>query len=105
RRHDAVCGQRGHVPAVEPHAPGLPRDQSRDRLEHGALAGAVGADEGDDLAPAHLDRDAVHDRQTTDVAGDEVLDGEPAGVAHAGMSPRYASSTRRSFRTPAASPW
>ena len=63
-------------------APALP---ARPMLE---LLRSLPVADADPLAPGDLDRDAVHDRQTTDVAGDEVLHGEPADVAHAGMSPR-----------------
>src|SRR5205085_10377900 len=112
--------QRGHIPVVETHAPAFAGDQPGDGLEQRALSGAIGTDDRDDLAAIDVDRDAAHDGQTADIAGDEVCDSEvgssdtpphtpqrspavgkaAAGLdhpfRHAGMSPRYASSTRRS---------
>ena len=47
-------------------------DQADDGLQERALAGAVRADDGHDLARRDLDRHAVHDRQAAHVAGDHV---------------------------------
>src|SRR2546430_1867442 len=49
--------------------------QTADRAEQGGLSGAVGPDEGDDLAAADLERDVVQ-RDDRAVADLEVGDGE-----------------------------
>ena len=53
-------------------------DESGDGAEEGGLAGAGGADEGDDLAGEDLHRDAVEGFDVA-VADDEVVDGEEGG--------------------------
>ena len=47
--------------------------EAEDGLHQGRLAGAVGADDGDDLALADDDRDAVEDVGLGDVAGDHAV--------------------------------
>ena len=46
--------------AVELDAPGVRLDQPGDHVEHGGLAGAVGAEQADRLAAPHIDADAAH---------------------------------------------
>jgi hypothetical protein len=48
------------VGPVEPDRAGRGRDEARDHVERGRLAGAVGAEQADDLALAQLERDVVH---------------------------------------------
>jgi hypothetical protein len=54
-----------HLPVIEEHAARVGRQQARDDPEQGALAGAVGPDERDDLAGL--------DRQVNVIEGDEAL--------------------------------
>ena len=49
----------GHVAAVETHVPGIDRKQSGQRAQQGGLAGAVGTEQGDDLAGRDGKVDAV----------------------------------------------
>jgi len=68
---------------VEKDAAGLGDQHSGDGLEHGALAGAVGADAGEDVALFDLDVDVVESLEVfVEDAG--VLDLEQA---HAGVPP------------------
>src|SRR5881628_3518814 len=52
---DAVRRQPGEVTAVEANGPRVGRADARDRVDQGALAGAVGPDEPDDLARRDLE--------------------------------------------------
>jgi hypothetical protein len=75
---------------VDAAGPGL---GAGDRLEAGGLARAVGADQGDQLAGAHLERDALHGLDAA--IGDlEVADLED-GVAHAASVPLGACAAPR----------
>ena len=59
-RAEAVEGAgRGVGPAVDLHPAGVGREGAGEDLHHGALAGAVLADEGVDFAPAELEADTV----------------------------------------------
>ena len=49
----------GHVVAEELHAAGGHRQRAGDEVEHRRLAGAVGTDQADDLARAHVEADVV----------------------------------------------
>ena len=51
----------GHVLAVENHPPGVRRRQSHGHVERRRLAGAVGAEQTDDLARSDLEADAADD--------------------------------------------
>src|SRR5712691_1022706 len=94
-------------------APPLELDRARARsqkpehdLEQRRLAGAVGADDGDDLAPPQHEVEPGEDVDLRNVARDDAFDlderpGRWCG-AHATSwpcAPRYASITRRSRRT------
>ena len=78
------CGGRGgDVGAGEADAAGMDRDEAGDGLDEGRLAGAVRAEEDDDLAGRHGEVDAAHDRQVALVAGDERVGREGGGHAAA----------------------
>ena len=55
QRGDRVRIAPGDVVAVEEDAAALRRHETRDRLQHRGLPGAVGAEEGDDLALGHVE--------------------------------------------------
>ena len=57
--HDLGRRRLRDVLAAEPHVPRLGPDEPREHTERRRLPGAVGADEGDDLAVAHPERDAL----------------------------------------------
>jgi hypothetical protein len=61
-RHQAVDAL-----APEPHAPGSRPVEAGDRLQQGALAGAVGTDDGDDLTVVDPECDAVDGRNSAEV--------------------------------------
>ena len=65
---DLVGRRVGDVAAVEHHGTTVGFDDATDRLEQRALAGAVRAEQGHDLAFAQVEVDAVDDRATA-VAG------------------------------------
>ena len=65
----------GHVAPIEAHAAGCRGKQSRDRAQQGRLAGAIGAEQGDDFARIHVQVDAVQHVNLA-VAGLERGDGE-----------------------------
>src|SRR5205807_1485360 len=100
---DAVARRpRGHVLAVELDAPAARLDDAEDRLQRRRLAGRVSAEQADELARPHLERDLLED---ADLAVVRVDVGEPkqrarAVLAHATSSasaprrPMYASTTR-----------
>ena len=69
----------GERPVVEADLAGR-REHAAEREHRGGLAGAVGAEQRDELAGADVQVDAVHDRDVA-VAGREALDLEhQAGV-------------------------
>src|SRR5262249_32777704 len=57
----AVGGQGGDVLALEQGAAPVGRDLASGHAERGGLAGAVGAEQADDLAEVDLEMDALHD--------------------------------------------
>ena len=64
------------------HGPGADLDQAEQRLEQRRLAGAVGADDADQLAALGVEVAAVEDVDAGQVAGDEVVgDDERVGGA------------------------
>src|SRR5437879_4914821 len=85
---DAVGRQPGEVTAVEADGPRVGRVDARDRVDQGALAGAVGPDEPDDLARRDLE---VHVAQRLEPA--EVL-GEAPHLEQAHGRPAAPGSTR-----------
>ncbi len=72
--HQLVGLAAGDVALAQMHAAGELRHQPGDRLDQRRFAGAVRAEDGDDLAAADLDVGAAHDRHVGLVAGDQVLD-------------------------------
>src|SRR4051794_31346517 len=66
---------------VEPHRAADRGEQAGDRRQRRRLAGAVGAEQSDDLAGAHLEREVAHDRRTG-VAGIERLHAQQGGARH-----------------------
>jgi hypothetical protein len=71
-------------PAEQPHLAGVGGDQPEDHVQGGGLAGAVGAEQADDLAGADREADAVHggDRpeplaDVTDVEDRHAVDSRP----------------------------
>src|SRR5437899_2054569 len=80
-------------------APARPHE-ARQRLQQGRFSGAVGSDDGDQLAGLDAQRETAEDLVVA-VAGREVTHLEERG--HAAV-PRYASSTRGSRRTSANGP-
>ena len=75
----------GDLGAGEAHGAGMDRDEAGDGLDERRLAGAVRAEEGDELAGRDGEVDAAHDRQVALVAGDERVGREGGGHA---ASPR-----------------
>ena len=75
--HHFVRRQPGDLAVLERDASGAGADQPRDGLEQSRLAGAVGADQGDDLALVDRQLDAAKHLNLT-VAGMQVVDGEQA---------------------------
>ena len=101
-RHDVVGGHAREVPAVEDDLPAARPQQPADGVQRGRLAGAVGADERDDLALVDGQGDAL---QGVDVAvvGVEVGDLEQRhgqASVRAGSRRLPAASCRRCRRHP-----
>ena len=65
----------GHVAAVEAHMAGIDRQQSRQRAQHGGLAGAVGAEQRHHFAGRDLEVDAMQHADLA-VAGFQRFDRE-----------------------------
>ncbi len=70
----AIRRQTHQFPAGHEDAAGGGRDQAVDQIEAGGLAGAVGADETQNLPRLHGKRDAVHGLNPAEVLG-QVIDG------------------------------
>ena len=99
--HDLVRGPIRDLLALEADRSPPRAVEAVDRAERRRLAGAVRADQRDDLALPDVDRDAL-ERFDRAVVGVDVLEleDELAGSAHAVAAlPRYASITRSSFCT------
>ena len=73
--HHAVRLRAADRTAVEAHHLGRDAQQPHDRFEQRRLAGAVGADQRDDLAGGDLEIDAV-ERLEIAIAGDQAMGGE-----------------------------
>ena len=82
-RNHAVRLRPADRAALEAHHVGGNAQQAHDRFQQGRLAGAVGADQGDDLAGADLEVYAV-ERLEVAVAGDQPV-GRQQRRAHASM--------------------
>jgi hypothetical protein len=63
----------GDVLTVEPDRPGLDLDQAEQGLEQRRLAGAVGADDADELVLLAVEVGSVEDVHPRQVAGDQVV--------------------------------
>src|SRR6185503_489234 len=95
-------------PAAEPDLARRTGDDAHDRVQRGRLAGAVRADQPDDLAPPHREREVAHGRDRP-VAELDPVDGEQRlRLGHSSswtaLSPRYAAVTSRFARTSAGVP-
>jgi hypothetical protein len=66
----AVGGNGGEVPAVEAHGTRLGSDETGDHAQQGALATARRPEQGDDLAVADGERDAIEDHRAGERDGD-----------------------------------
>src|SRR5690606_17691400 len=91
-----VHGQARHVAAVQHDPPAIDGHQTDDHVEAGRLAGAVGTEEADDLAAAHLERYAVHDEAPVVLLA-QVLGGEHAHGAVSFFAGWMTAVTRPSF--------
>jgi hypothetical protein len=89
---DLVGVEPGDVLAVEQDAPGAGAGPAADGHQQRRLAGAVGADQGHDLAGRHLDVDPVQ-RLDRAVSRAQPLDPEHHDGAPGGLSPSAASSS------------
>ena len=78
-----VGGGLGDVGAGEVDAAGMDRDEAGDGLDEGRLAGAVRADEDEELAGRDGEVDGADDREVALVAGGEGVGGERGGHAAA----------------------
>src|SRR5262249_21386495 len=94
-RADVARRHAGNVGVAKPDRAAPRPQQPGDHLQERRLAGAVGADDRDDLARADRQIDAAQDLVGRLVARDDVFDSEDT---HA-RTPKYASWTRRSART------
>src|SRR5438128_2142177 len=83
----------------QPNAAAVWSQQPGHHLEQRRLAGAVGADDADDLPGVHGEVDALEDLVARRIAGDDALDGEQRAHAVAARRPRYAACTRSSAAT------
>src|SRR5690606_16659672 len=101
-RHELVGAHVGDVLTVERDRAGSDRNESEERLQERGLAGAVGADDADELALAHLHRASVEDVDAGQVASGDVVGMQDDGcVVHwrssnrsvSWCAPRYASWT------------
>ena len=80
-------GRARHVGALKAHCARDDRHKPGERLDQRRLAGAVGAEQRDDLARRDGERGAAHDRQPGLVARDQPLDLEHGSI-HAAAPPR-----------------
>ena len=89
----AVDGPAGHVLAAEDYASALRAQDTGEDAHQGGLAGAVGADEAEQLALVHFQRDVLYGDHSAESQGD-VLGAEQ------GHRPDLAVSLRASSATP-----
>jgi len=88
---DLVGGQAGQLMPLEADRPALCLEQLTDGAHGGGLAGTVGAENGDDLTLADLQRDPL-DRRDAAVGNLEVLDFKQDIVTH--RRPRFPGMPR-----------
>ena len=79
-------GERCDRIAADPHR-AVRRKQPRDGAQQGRLAGAVGAEQGDEGAPRQCERDVIDDGAAAEL-DPHVLGGEEWRLAHARPPPR-----------------
>src|SRR5881394_188919 len=92
---DPVAGRaRGHVLAAELDRSPAWRDDPEDRLQRGGLSGRVSAEQTDELALPHLERDALQDVDLAVVGVDSLQLQQHQAASPFLRNPRYASSTR-----------
>src|SRR3546814_17063057 len=101
--HDAVGSPAGDVAAVEADRAAAQAEQSEDRLQRRRLAGPVGPDDADDLAPSHGEVDAVQDVGAA-IAAHHHPGAEEGLAANAPPYPRTAPGTWGSAHTGSQSP-
>jgi hypothetical protein len=94
-----VSGRAGDGLATQPNAPGRRALQPHDDLPQRALADAVAADDGDDLAVVDPERNAVDSRETAEALRD-VVDLEEQTLTSPAMG--GAESAARTATPPAA---
>ena len=87
---------------AEAHVAGR-RSDAHDRVQRRRLAGAVRADQPDDLAGRHLEREPPHGVHAA-VADVQILDDERPHSSATAVSPRYAAVTSRLPRISAGAP-
>ena len=61
RRARRYIGRAGDVLVADPHGPRIGLHEADQHVERGRLAGTVGAEQPDDLAPLEAEGDTVHD--------------------------------------------
>jgi hypothetical protein len=66
QRRDFVWRHAGDFPAVEPDAPDLGREKSRDGIGHGRFAAAIGADQTENLTAFDAQVDPREGNQSTE---------------------------------------
>src|SRR5262249_43246403 len=102
------CAQRGdRAPFENDVAAAQPRSSCPGhRPQGGGLAGAVAAEQGEDLSSAHFERDALQDVALAVVGVQVAAAQERRSVrgAHSVAPPRYASRTARSSRIACGAP-
>ena len=76
----------GNIGALEADGPGVGPDDPGETVDEGGLAGAVGADEGSDLAPAGDEADVVQGRQTAEMLAEAGNFQQVAGHEHNSLS-------------------
>ena len=106
QRGDLVGRRVGDVAAVEHDRTAVRLDHTADRLQQRALAGAVGAEQGDDLAFFDVDVDTEQHLPAVvsgvDAAHQQQVAADPAGVGRAPrcVLPRLATPGRCRRRSP-----
>ncbi len=89
--------------ALEADFAGARDEHAEQRLQHRRLAGAVGADQQRDLAPARVERRLVQDREARRIPGDDLVELDDL-VGHGVRSRLPRLSCQDMPRAPAGSP-